>query len=327
MTDDRTQKEGAAFAHRSVLLDAAVDYLVSDPEGSYVDGTFGRGGHSRLILERLSEHGQLLGIDKDPEAIRAAEQLAAGDARFAWFHGSFADLDQALQSRSWETVSGVLMDLGVSSPQLDDASRGFSFLRDGPLDMRMDPTQSPSAAQWLAEADEADIADVLWRYGEERFSRRIARMVVARRDEEPLETTRALAELVSEAVPKKEKHKHPATRTFQAIRIFINRELEDLERGLKIAAERLLPGGRLVVISFHSLEDRVVKRFMRDLAKGPRMPKGVPVTAEQEASEFRLVGKAMKASAGEINDNVRARSAVMRVLERVKNDKSPQGVA
>ncbi|MDO3723105.1 16S rRNA (cytosine(1402)-N(4))-methyltransferase RsmH [Marinobacter sp. chi1] len=320
MTDDRTQKDGAAFAHRSVLLDSAVDYLVNDSEGLYVDGTFGRGGHSRLILERLSEHGQLLGIDKDPEAIRAAKQLAEGDSRFAWFHGSFADLDQALLSRHWDAVNGVLLDLGVSSPQLDDASRGFSFLRDGPLDMRMNPTQSPSAAEWLAEAGEADIADVLWRYGEERFSRRIARAVVARRGEEPIETTRALAELVSDSVPKKEKHKHPATRTFQAIRIFINRELEDLERGLKLAAERLAPGGRLVVISFHSLEDRVVKRFMRDLAKGPRLPKGIPVTAEQEASAFRLVGKAMKASAGEIEENIRARSAVMRVLERVNND-------
>jgi len=212
-----------------------------------------------------------------------------------------------------------LMDLGVSSPQLDDASRGFSFMRDGPLDMRMNPQQEPSAAQWLAEADEREIADVIWRYGEERFSRRIARLVVERRQEQPIETTRQLAELVAEAVPKKEKHKHPATRAFQAIRIFINRELEDLEAGLAAAVDRLAPGGRLVVISFHSLEDRLVKRFMRDLARGPKLPKGIPVTAEQEESGFQLIGKASKANEQEITENVRARSAVMRVLERKAN--------
>jgi 16S rRNA (cytosine1402-N4)-methyltransferase len=210
------------------------------------------------------------------------------------------------------------MDLGVSSPQLDDASRGFSFMREGPLDMRMNPEQSPSAAEWLASADEKDIANVIFRYGEERFSRRIARLIVARRQEEPLETTRQLAALVAEAVPKKEKHKHPATRTFQAIRIFINRELEDLETGLQAAVDHLAPGGRLVVISFHSLEDRLVKRFMRDLARGPKIPRGVPVTADQEQSGYRLIGKAFKATEQEIQENVRARSAVMRVLERKK---------
>ncbi|WP_372964909.1 16S rRNA (cytosine(1402)-N(4))-methyltransferase RsmH [Marinobacter sp.] len=304
------------FKHRSVLLDEAVDYLINDSSGRYVDATFGRGGHSRLILSQLAGEGRLLGIDKDPEAIRVAEELAASDPRFNWFHGSFSELAGALDSQQWPAVNGVLMDLGVSSPQLDDAARGFSFMRDGPLDMRMNPQQAPSAAQWLASADEKDIADVIFRYGEERFSRRIARLIVQRRGEEPLETTRQLAELVAEAVPKKEKHKHPATRTFQAIRIFINRELEDLEVGLKVAAERLTPGGRLVVISFHSLEDRLVKRFMRDLAQGPKIPKGVPVTAEQMKSSFRLIGKASKASEHEIDENVRARSAVMRVLER-----------
>lgn len=327
MTSGRRQKPGADFSHRSVLLDSAVDYLVNDPAGAYVDATFGRGGHSRLILGRLESQGHLLGVDKDPEAIREAEKLAGEDARFSWFHGSFADLNQALQRQQRPVVNGVLMDLGVSSPQLDDASRGFSFMRDGPLDMRMNPQQSPSAAEWLAEADEKDIADVIYRYGEERFSRRIARLVVARRQEEAIETTRQLAELVSEAVPKKEKHKHPATRTFQAIRIFINRELEDLEIGLKAAVDRLAPGGRLVVISFHSLEDRVVKRFMRDLARGPQLPKGIPVTAEQEASAFRLIGKAAKAGAEEVEDNVRARSAVMRVLERVDNERNSKGSA
>jgi len=327
MTSEHNQKDGADYAHRSVLLDSAVDYLVSDPDGKYVDGTFGRGGHSRLILERLGPNGHLLGFDKDPEAIRVAEALAAEDARFSWFHGSFAELALAMARRDWEEIDGLLLDLGVSSPQLDDPSRGFSFMRDGPLDMRMNPHQSPSAAEWLATADEKDIANVIWRYGEERFSRRIARLVVERRQEAPIETTRQLAELVSEAVPKKEKHKHPATRTFQAIRIFINRELEDLEVCLQAAAERLAPGGRLVVISFHSLEDRLVKRFMRDLARGPKLPRGIPVTAEQEQSAFRLVGKANKAGAEEVSDNVRARSAVMRVLERINKTDKTQGSA
>ena len=327
MTSDRRQEAGAEFSHRSVLLDSAVGYLVNDPDGYYVDGTFGRGGHSRLILGRLGEAGQLLGIDKDPEAITAARELEAQDSRFHCFHGSFAELDAAAIGQGWKSVSGVLLDLGVSSPQLDDASRGFSFMRDGPLDMRMNTGQSPSAAQWLATAEEAEIADVIWRYGEERFSRRIARLLVQRRQEAPVETTRQLAELVSEAVPKKEKHKHPATRTFQAIRIFINRELEDLEIGLRAAVDRLATGGRLVVISFHSLEDRLVKRFMRDLARGPQMPKGVPVTANQEASDFRLVGKANRAGADEVSDNLRARSAVMRVLERTDVRKNSQGSA
>ncbi|AHI32736.1 16S rRNA (cytosine1402-N4)-methyltransferase [Marinobacter salarius] len=317
MTAGRGQEPAGQYRHRSVLLDSAVDLLVNDPDGVYVDGTFGRGGHSRLILGRLGQGGKVLGIDKDPDAIQVARDLSASDARFQPFHGSFAELGAAAEAQGWMKVNGVLLDLGVSSPQLDDAARGFSFMRDGPLDMRMDPGQAPSAAQWLAEADEKDIANVIWRYGEEKFSRRIARLVVERRKEAPLETTRQLASLVSEAVPKKEKHKHPATRTFQAIRIFINRELEDLELGLNAAVEKLMPGGRLVVISFHSLEDRLVKRFMRDLARGPRLPKGVPVTAEQEASAFRLIGKANKADTEEVSDNVRARSAVMRVLERI----------
>ncbi|WP_431474744.1 16S rRNA (cytosine(1402)-N(4))-methyltransferase RsmH [Marinobacter sp. KM021] len=313
------QASDQPFRHRSVLLDEAVDYLINDSAGRYVDATFGRGGHSRLILGQLDAQGSLLGIDKDPEAIQVAKELAAEDGRFSWYHGSFSELSQALDSQQWPAVQGVLMDLGVSSPQLDDAARGFSFMRNGPLDMRMNPQEGQSAAQWLATADERDIADVIWRYGEERFSRRIARLVIARRQEEAIETTRQLAELVAEAVPKKEKHKHPATRTFQAIRIFINRELEDLEVGLAAAVERLAPGGRLVVISFHSLEDRLVKRFMRDLARGPKIPKGVPVTADQERSEFCLVGKASKANEQEITENVRARSAVMRVLERRTN--------
>ncbi|TGN38141.1 16S rRNA (cytosine(1402)-N(4))-methyltransferase RsmH [Marinobacter confluentis] len=327
MTAERTEGTAESFRHRSVLLDSAVELLVTDTAGRYVDGTFGRGGHSRLILEHLGPAGALLGIDKDPQAIDSARGLSREDGRFGVFHGSFAEMDQAIDQQGWDGVNGILLDLGVSSPQLDDAGRGFSFMRNGPLDMRMNPEQPPSAAQWLAEADEQDIANVIFRYGEERFSRRIAKRIVERRKEEPLKTTHELAELVAEAVPKKEKHKHPATRTFQAVRIFINRELEDLEAGLEAAVSRLLPGGRLVVISFHSLEDRLVKRFMRDLARGPRMPKGVPVTAEQEASGFRLVSKALKADDREINDNVRARSAVMRVLERVSVSNGRQGSA
>lgn len=310
--------EGYQSLHRSVLLDQAVELLVVEPEGRYIDGTFGRGGHSRRILLQLGEAGRLLAVDKDPEAVRFGEQLAAEDGRFVVYHGSFAEMDRAAARQDWQagSVSGILLDLGVSSPQLDDATRGFSFMSDGPLDMRMDPTQSPSAADWLNTADEREIADVLWTFGEERFSRRIARAVVMQRQEEPLRTTRELAELTSRAVPRKEKHKHPATRTFQAIRIYINRELEDLEAGLKQAVELLAPGGRLVVISFHSLEDRIVKRFMRDLARGPQLPRGLPVTAAEQQTPFQLVGKALRASDEEVAENVRARSAVMRIIER-----------
>jgi len=324
MTVERREGSAEHYRHRSVLLDSAVELLVSDSAGRYVDGTFGRGGHSRLILAHLDSAGALLGIDKDPQAIESAHSLSEEDGRFRVFHGSFAELGQAIDQQGWSLVHGILLDLGVSSPQLDDAERGFSFMRNGPLDMRMNPEQPPSAAQWLAEADEQEIANVIFRYGDERFSRRIARRIVERRKEKALQTTFELAELVAGAVPRKEKHKHPATRTFQAVRIFINRELEDLEAGLAAGAKRLLPGGRLVVISFHSLEDRLVKRFMRDLARGPRLPKGVPVTAEQEASGFRLVRKALKADEQEVNDNVRARSAVMRVLERVSDSDGSQ---
>lgn len=302
--------------HRSVLLDHAVDLLVTEPRGRYIDGTFGRGGHSRRILERLGPDGGLLGIDKDPEAVAFANTLAAEDGRFFVYHGSFAAMAAAAGEQGWPQVNGILLDLGVSSPQLDDAGRGFSFMHDGPLDMRMNTLQSPSAAQWLNSAEEKEIADVIFRYGEEKFSRRIARAVVNQRQQEPLTTTGQLAELVSSAVPRREKHKHPATRTFQAIRIFINSELSDLETGLKVAARLLGPGGRLVVISFHSLEDRIVKRFMRDLARGPQLPRGLPVTADESEPPFRLASKALKASDEEIRENVRARSAVMRVLER-----------
>jgi len=324
MTADRTfGPEAGQTLHRSVLLDQAVDLLVVQPGGRFVDGTFGRGGHSRLILQHLEGGGRLVGIDKDPDAVRFGEALAAEDGRFVVYHGSFADMDDAASAQGWEpgSVTGVLLDLGVSSPQLDDPQRGFSFMSDGPLDMRMDSSHGPSAAEWLNTAAEQEIADVIFRFGEERFSRRIARSVVQKRVEEPLVTTRQFAELVRQAVPRKEKHKHPATRSFQAVRIFINRELEDLEVGLKKAVQLLAPGGRLVVISFHSLEDRIVKRFMRDLSRGPQLPRGLPVRAEEVEPPYRLIGKALKASEPEVQENVRARSAVMRVLERRVEDK------
>lgn len=304
-------------AHQTVLRDQAVGALVVSRRGRYVDGTFGRGGHSQGILQALNRgEGQLLAIDKDPAAITAAQALAATDSRLIIRRGSFAQMGEFAAALGWAGVDGVLLDLGVSSPQLDDSSRGFSFLRDGPLDMRMDPEAGLSAAQWLASAEEGEIANVLWKYGEERFSRRIARAIAARRQVEPLERTLQLVRLIEEAVPFKEKHKHPATRSFQAIRIFINRELEDLESALDQAARLLLPAGRLVVISFHSLEDRLVKRFMRALVKGPELPRGLPVRGSPAQPDFALVGKAARAADSELRDNPRARSAIMRVMEK-----------
>ena len=305
MTAGRGQEPAGQYRHRSVLLDSAVDLLVNDPDGVYVDGTFGRGGHSRLILGRLGQGGKVLGIDKDPDAIQVARDLSASDARFQPFHGSFAELGAAAEAQGWMKVNGVLLDLGVSSPQLDDATRGFSFMRDGPLDMRMDPGQAPSAAQWLAEADEKDIANVIWRYGEEKFSRRIARLVVERRKEVPLETTRQLASLVSEAVPKKEKHKHPATRTFQALRIWVNRELDGLDVFLRSLASRLAAGARMVIISFHSLEDRIVKHTLRELEQGG----GVDLRV--------LTRRPVRPGPNEVSRNPRARSARLRAAERL----------
>lgn len=307
---------GSDHKHLTVLLREAVDALVMDRDGCYVDGTFGRGGHSRAILDRLSEQGRLIGIDKDPQAELEGGRLETEDSRFRMCRGSFAEVDRFLEHQGWDRMNGMLLDLGVSSPQLDDPSRGFSFTREGPLDMRMDPQQGQSASEWLNQAPEAEIVRVLFEYGEERFARRIARRILEARGTEALETTLGLAQLISEAVPKKEKHKHPATRSFQAIRIHVNRELEDLESVLEKAADRLAPGGRLVVISFHSLEDRLVKRFMRTRAKGPAIPKGLPVTDAQLKTGYRLFGKAVKPGKDEVDQNVRARSAIMRILER-----------
>ncbi|MDJ0807561.1 MAG: 16S rRNA (cytosine(1402)-N(4))-methyltransferase RsmH [Gammaproteobacteria bacterium] len=307
-----------AQVHRPVLLERSVAAMLIKPMGIYIDGTFGRGGHSRLILQRLGEQGRLIAIDKDPQAVAFAQREFAGEKRFKIVRESFEMLAEvAEQAGVTGRVDGILLDLGVSSPQLDQAERGFSFQQEGPLDMRMDPEIGPSAGEWLAVAEHREIADVLKRFGEERHAKRIARAIVDARRERPIRTTRELAEIVVRANPSWEKEKHPATRSFQAIRIFINRELEALQRCLEQTPKVLCQGGRLAVISFHSLEDRLVKRFMRDQAKGDPFPPGVPVTRSQMQPHFRLVGKAIRAEKCEVQDNPRARSAVMRVAERL----------
>ncbi len=306
----------ASGVHQTVLLEEAVAALMTDPDGFYVDGTFGRGGHSRALLARLSARGGLLAIDKDPAACAAGRDLFGDDRRFEIVQASFAELSQLLAARSRQgRVQGVLLDLGVSSPQLDDAARGFSFLRDGPLDMRMNPDAGISAAAWLASASEAAIADVLRNYGEEKFARRMARAIVAARREQPITRTAQLAAIVAAANPAWEAGKHPATRAFQALRIFINRELDDLEAVLASILDALIGGGRLVVISFHSLEDRLVKRFFRD-GERPTVPKGLPVLERDLHRPLRTLGRALKPSAAEVAANPRARSAVLRVAEK-----------
>lgn len=307
------------LTHVSVLLEEAVAALVTDPAGFYVDGTFGRGGHSGLILQRLSASGSLLAIDKDHAAIAVAQQRFGHDPRFAIVQGSFAGLATQIETQGMAgKVAGVLLDLGVSSPQLDEPERGFSFQADGPLDMRMDQSAGQSAADWINTAKEDDIAWVLKELGEERFARRMARAIVAERQNRRFTRTRELAEVVKAANPAWEKGKHPATRAFQAIRIHINNELGDLAAVLGQAVDVLAPGGRLVVISFHSLEDRLVKRFFRRLEQGDPLPTGVPVRDEQLNRRLRTCGKAIKASDQEIATNQRSRSAVMRVAEKLK---------
>lgn len=304
--------------HETVLLQEAVDALVTLPDGCYVDGTFGRGGHSRYLLQCLNNKGRVLAIDKDLAAQAAAQDLLTSEPRFEFFHGSFAQLPQQLRGMGVDSVDGILLDLGVSSPQLNEGDRGFSFMKDGPLDMRMDTTSGETAAQWLSHADLADITGVLKDYGEERFARRIAAAIITAREEAPIETTGRLAKIVSAAHPRWEKRKHPATRSFQAIRIKVNRELEDLQAFLSVAIDLLRVGGRLVVISFHSLEDRLVKRYMRDMARGDSLPRGVPVIDSALNRRMRLLGRAVRASEEEVAGNVRARSAVMRVAEKIR---------
>ena len=305
-------------AHTTVLLHEAVDALVTDTDGFYVDGTFGRGGHTAELLGRLSDQGSVLAIDKDPQAISAGQQRFAKDARLQLFHGSFADLQNvAAEMGKTGEISGVLLDLGVSSPQLDQAERGFSFMRDGPLDMRMDTSRGLSAAEWIAAADEQDIAWVIKEYGEERFARRMASAVVKERVKAPITGTVQLAGILAAAHPAWERGKHPATKAFQAIRIFINRELEDLEDLLAQIIDNLKVGGRLVVISFHSLEDRRVKRFIRDQEQGIKLPKNLPIRDVDRGVRLVKVGKAIKPAVTEVDGNIRSRSAVMRIAERV----------
>lgn len=311
----------SGFSHITVLLEEAVDALSVRADGCYLDGTFGRGGHSRLILGRLGPDGVLLGFDKDPQAIATGQALAAEDGRFVVVQRSFAELVDELEVRGLiGKVGGVLFDLGVSSPQLDDPERGFSFLNDGPLDMRMDPGRGVSAAEWLAKASVEEIARVFKDYGEERFARRMAQAVVQRRQERPFERTADLAQVLAVANPAWEKGKNPATRAFQGLRIHINNELGDLEQGLEAALEALEVGGRLVVISFHSLEDRIVKQFMRRQAKGEadKLPRDLPIRPAAFEPRFKLIGKPQYASESEIKANPRARSAVMRVAEKLR---------
>lgn len=303
--------------HYSVLLKESVDALITRKDGFYIDGTFGRGGHSRAILSLLGANGRVLAFDKDPQAVAIGKALESEDSRFEIVHASFASLRDEVTRRE-EGVDGVLLDLGVSSPQLDEAERGFSFLRDGPLDMRMDNSGGMTAAQWIAETDEREMARIFRDYGEERFAKRIARFIAEARVGSPINTTLQLANLVDAAVPKKDPHKHPATRVFQAIRIEINAELKDLELALEAAMSVVKPGGRMVVISFHSLEDRIVKRFFKKFSQSQDYPLGVPVTHDKLLAPLNLIGKAIKASDEELRENVRSRSAVMRVAERTE---------
>ena len=304
----------ASDAHVPVMLDEVLDGLAIRADGTYLDGTFGRGGHARAVLQKLNAQGRLLVMDRDPQAVAAARREFGDDARVSIRHGDFADLAEWPATQAG--LDGVLLDLGVSSPQLDDAERGFSFRADAPLDMRMDPTAGESAAAFLARASESEIANVLWTYGEERMSRRIAKAIVERRAENPVTRTGELAGLVSRVVGGQKSGKHPATRTFQALRIAVNGELDALQRGLQGALARLRPGGRLVVISFHSLEDRAVKQFLRDKSSLPPMRRGLPPPPQIELP-LKLIGGAQFAGDEELARNPRARSAVLRVAERL----------
>lgn len=306
-------------AHISVLYVESLDALNIQPDGVYFDGTFGRGGHTRGILERLGSGGRVYAMDKDPQAVECAQAAFAGETRFALEQASFATMAQWVERLSlMGKVDGVLLDLGVSSPQLDDPARGFSFRADGPLDMRMDPDQGESAAQWLAHVDEAELATVLKEYGEERYARRIARAIVEARKGRAFTTTAQLAEVIAAAHPAWEKGKHPATRSFQAIRIQVNRELDDLHDCLAAIPDMLAPGGRLVVISFHSLEDKIVKQFIQKQSKPAQMPHDLPImAADMPAARMRKIGKMVQAGDAELKQNARARSARMRVAEKV----------
>ena len=303
--------------HEAVLLSEAIDGLAIREDGFYIDGTFGRGGHSQEILRHLGAEGRLLAIDKDPEAVKAGSLMEAKDSRFEIVQASFADIAAILRERKLGAVDGILLDLGVSSPQLDQAERGFSFMREGQLDMRMNPGSGQSAAQWLATASQNDIAKVLKEYGEERYAKRIAGAIVDARKEQPIRTTTQLANIVAEAHPAWERGKHPATKSFQAIRIFINRELDDLSLFLEQLLDVLVVGGRVAIISFHSLEDRLVKRFIKKHVRGDDLPSRVPVLDSQLNRRLKQIGKSHRAGEHELEQNIRSRSAILRVAEKI----------
>lgn len=306
------------LSHYPVLLNEVLEGLNIQADGIYLDATFGRGGHAGEILNRLGPKGRLIAVDKDPLAVQVAQDRFSDDPRFHIEQGTFVMLGQLVKGLGLEgKINGVLLDLGVSSPQLDDPERGFSFSQDGPLDMRMDPSSGISAADWLAVASVAEMTHVFKTYGEERFGKRIAHAIAETREETPILRTLQLSRLISEAMPVHDRHKHPATRTFQAIRIFINHELEDIAQALAGLMEVLACGGRIVVISFHSLEDRIVKRFMRKESKGKPIPHGLPVMGGPEGIRLRLCGKAIRASVQELAENPRSRSAILRVAECV----------
>lgn len=305
------------MVHQPVLLDEVLTGLAIKEAGRYIDCTFGRGGHSRAILQELSAEGKLLALDKDSQALSSPQAIALStDTRFTLVQSDFSRLADVVFEWGGDEVQGILMDLGVSSPQLDEPDRGFSFLHDGPLDMRMNPNVGMSAAEWLMIAEEKELADVIYRFGEERYSRRIAKAIVEQRKKQPITSTRQLAKLIEKVVPRKDKYKHPATRTFQAVRIYINRELEVLEEGLEQAVQVLAPGGRLAVISFHSLEDRIVKQFFRLESRGQPIPKGLPVPASRPPLRLKLLGKKRPAQT-EVETNPRARSAILRIAEKL----------
>ena len=304
--------------HHPVMLGEALSGLNIQSDGYYIDGTLGRGGHARAILEQLSESGRLLVMDKDPQAIGFAQQGIAQDSRVTLHHGSFSEMGNVARELKWDgQVAGILLDLGVSSPQLDDAERGFSFKQSGPLDMRMNTAGGMSAAEWLAHAEASEITRVLREYGEERFAKRIANAIVREREQAAIDTTQRLAAIIATANPRHEKGKDPATRSFQAIRIFINQELDDIKNTLSQIIKLLAPGGRLVVISFHSLEDRLIKRFIREQSRGDDFPPDLPISYVQLHPKLKAIGKARHASDAEVRQNVRARSAVLRVAERI----------
>ena len=307
------------YSHQPVHLNEVLETLNVKQDGIYVDATFGRGGHSSAILNRLGREGCLIAFDQDPEAIAYGREQFKDDPRIEFEHCNFSEMESVIVARGLNNrIDGVLMDLGVSSPQLDDAGRGFSFMKSGPLDMRMNTEQGESAMEWLARVEPRDLILVLKRYGEEKFAKRIATAIVEIRAEQEINDTTMLASIISDAIPVKEKHKHPATRSFQAIRMYVNQELQSIDAGLQAAVSVLSVGGRLAVISFHSLEDRMVKRFMRTKSSRPKLPPGLPIMDKDEVPPYRMVGKSWVAGEEELAVNVRSRSARLRVLERVQ---------